>query len=164
MDKELPTPRTFRGSDLSRVLLYPIVVNLGTALILFLCVVNFKSCIYKKLGLTVDDYPIFAVYEPYTKDDNGFVYIDIFIVNRSMEPQTKAELWHWMETHEMADPETGATIILEWTGPEKCELLLNDEADKNFNERKSTSPLPSLFQHRYFSLPLIHTTLPASSG
>ncbi len=72
----------FRGWDVKRNILTPVLANIMTALILFLTVIVFKPAIFELLGLRQEasNYPLYCVFEPYNASGEK-VSVDLFIIN-----------------------------------------------------------------------------------
>jgi hypothetical protein len=75
--------RFWQGWGAKENLLAPVVVNLLSAGLLFLCVVLFRPFVYKVLGipLTEQEYPIYVTAEGFVWT-NDLVAVDFFVINR----------------------------------------------------------------------------------
>jgi len=77
----------FGAWQIRKNIVSPVLVNVITALILFVVVVVFKQRVLTFLGIWkgVEGYPIYCVAEPYSvqseSDPNSKVHVDLFIIN-----------------------------------------------------------------------------------
>ena len=82
-----------KGWEFKKSVLSPVLVNLLTALILFLITISFKNTIYRLLKPEpVPDFPLYAVAEPYNENVGADVKVDVFIVNLTEKPYLGMEL------------------------------------------------------------------------
>ncbi|WP_143005607.1 hypothetical protein [Desulforhopalus singaporensis] len=72
--------KLFQNWEVKKSIISPIVANLFTALLLFLSVMLFKEPIYRSLGLSAVEFPLYCLSEPYNESGN-IVYADLFIIN-----------------------------------------------------------------------------------
>jgi hypothetical protein len=79
---------------------YPVLVNLSTALILFLVMLTFKPVRYWLFPPeTIQNYPLISTAEPYVNDSKDKLIIDYFIINRTGKEYTREDLVSLLELH-----------------------------------------------------------------
>lgn len=126
----------FRNWESKKNIVAPVIANLTTAFLVFLLFVLFKEPIYTfiKGGLTVEEFPLYCVAEPYNNED-GEVMSDFFIINLRGRSYTEKDL---KDNLRKASPdqyiEVEPYIRIVWDRPlGKIEDITED---KNFNEKK----------------------------
>jgi len=121
-----PVVQTLLDRDVYR----PLLVNILSALILFSAAFFFKPPLYRLFRAPEKDYPIYCIAEPF-KDANGFMAVDVFIINREAERFTRESLEHLL----IDESNQGPDLELRWRRGFKGRIV---EIDKNeeFNKGK----------------------------
>ena len=134
-----------RGWQTRKDIVSPVMVNLITALILFVLVVAFKERVLRALGVWkgVEGYPIYCVAEPFSvpsqSNSGSFeVHADLFIIN--LEARTFSDPTAFaLELRKIVGSEDalrrGSTITLRWKDGIPGAIKTID-ADEAFNARK----------------------------
>lgn len=136
--------------DLRDKLVVPIVVNLTTALIIFVAVVIFKEPIYKLLGPeAVERYPIYVVAEPYTDEHDGLLKADLFIINLTGDEQSESDLLTFLKisTAQDNDKPQGPDIAIKWNddlGKGKITSIIEPQTEFNEGKGKLEIQQPTL--------------------
>lgn len=118
----------------------PIIVNLITALILFLFLVTFKDSVYRaiKAEEPVELYPLYCVAEPYT-NEKGLLDSDLFIINLTGDEVTELDLSTFLK---VASPQEEGVqtrkpdIELKWKKKLRRGRITKIVEDKGFNNGK----------------------------
>lgn len=122
--------------------LRPIVINLATALLLFLAALGFtpiRSFLFPPDGLR--DYPIYCVAEPYRNAlDPSKLNVDLFVINRTDKDYTVDDLATILATRFPGkNPPASPTIYLHYTREalgQKIGAVETVTYDADFNEDK----------------------------
>ncbi len=115
----------------------PIVVNLATALILFLASLSFQPVrTWFFPPKTISIYPLICTAEPHvSNDDNHKLIVDFFIINRTGKPYTREDLVNLLQTNN-PDRSSNPSPDIElkyWRSYGKFEKVYVDE---EFNDQK----------------------------
>ena len=121
----------FRNWQVKQNIVTPIITNLLTAFLLFLSVVIFKGPIYQALGLTVNEYPIYCLVEPYNYIDDS-ISSDLFIINLENIELTESKLRGVLK--DSGSGEIKSYIRIKWD--RSTGTITNIQEDELFNKGK----------------------------
>ena len=160
----------FTGWEVREKILRPVIVNLLTALLIFLVAVLFKDPIYNYFAPqpVTKDWPIFCVVEPEPNHD-GDIKADVFVLNLTPKKYLAGDLDSLAKEQ---SPPTGKKLspLIEIDMKDNQEGAISDiQADDEFNKEKgSVTPIkldPSHWQVRLDEIKdgkilkfVIHTT------
>jgi len=89
----------FSGWEVKEKIARPVVVNLTTALLIFLAALPFKTTIqdFFSPARAITTYPLFCVMEPYNEGKK--VTIDLVVINQTDEPLNDLKLLEFVQQH-----------------------------------------------------------------
>jgi hypothetical protein len=119
----------FSGWEAKEKIARPVVVNLTTALLVFLAALPFKTTIqgFFNPSRPITSYPLYCHMEPYQEGDN--VAVDLFVINESDDSLSDLKLLEFVQQHspDRSNPLTHKIEIRIKPGFEsKIESVTND--------------------------------------
>jgi hypothetical protein len=121
--------------------LYPVSVNLSTAILLFLVMMPFERV--RELFFPpreIPGYPLISRAEPYLSDSGDELIIDYFIINRSEDSHTRETLQNFLsQNNPNSQKDLSPDIKLKYTrliGNTRIGRIESVYADTNFNDNK----------------------------
>lgn len=128
----------FSGWEVKEKIARPVVVNLTTALLIFLAALPFKATIqsFFSPARAITTYPLFCVMEPYNEDKK--VTVDLFVINQTDDPLNDLKLLEFVEQHSSdKDNIVSHKLVVRMKRglPSKIVRVVND-ADYNENGNK----------------------------
>ncbi len=78
----------------------PVVINVTTALVLFLAALMFKPVRHWLFPPeTIAAYPLLCTAEPFAKPGSGVLHVEFFIINRTRDTYSREDLARFLATH-----------------------------------------------------------------
>jgi hypothetical protein len=127
----------FGGWELREKILRPVIVNLLTALLLFLIAVLFKDPIYNYFAPRPEskDWPVYCVMEPEVSN-GGPVIADLFVLNMTAKRFSGSDLDKLAADQSKEGPPLSALINIEMKDSVKDKVISEIKGDDEFNREK----------------------------